>query len=199
MIIGLVMPVGHPHADGVEMECATKMPKELHVGMPASIDHRFLRIQISAYFFIWRLREDDMIKRFRGAVVAKQCTFIKFNLNCRFEGVDEGQVIFAKTGQLPVALHPYGRVAHSRIFSAPLSVPVATVIALPLRRGNRSSQSATISAGAFTLNRIPQTDDLIDTHLFNIVQHRIKRYTVAMNIGNDRNSHRSFSHGPGRN
>ena len=76
MIVGLVVPVGYPNTARVEMERAPKMPDELHVGMPARVDHLLLWLQVASHFLIGRLRQDNVIERLRRPVIAEQCALI---------------------------------------------------------------------------------------------------------------------------
>src|SRR5688572_4619278 len=104
MIVRLVMPVGYPDAARIEMERAPEVTDELDVGMPAGIDHLLLRLQISSYFLIRRLRDDDVIKRLRRPVIAEQDTFpLHGNLNRRLECPYESQITCTEPGQLPFA------------------------------------------------------------------------------------------------
>ena len=72
LIIGLVMPVGQTNTSWVEVKSPAKVTHELQMGVPTGVDHGFDGTQVGACLILRRLGENDVIERFRRAVITKK-------------------------------------------------------------------------------------------------------------------------------
>src|SRR5262249_50494554 len=97
MIVRLTVPVDKSDAARVEMKRSPQMPDKLNVGMPAGVNRVLLRVQILAHFILRRLRQEDVIKRLRRAVISQQeAPVIHRNPKHRLERLNKRQIVGAE-------------------------------------------------------------------------------------------------------